>query len=137
MPWRHQFADHRLHCFHAWLVEIIKRAGRHVPVELRSVGGQSRLEIVEHLLRQAIWIRIGLHHQRRHRADDRSLHHSLFAAARQIAHHFAAAGRMADMDRVFQVEMFGHRGQVVGIMVEVVTIGDSGSIGRGRAYHEQ
>ena len=53
----------------------------------------------------------------------------------KVAHHLAAAGRMADMDRVFQVEMFRHRGQVVGVMIHVVAVGQSGSTGHGRAGH--
>ena len=44
--------------------------------------------------------------------------------AGEIAHHLAAAGGMADMDRVLQIEMRGHRREVVGIMVDVVAVAD-------------
>src|SRR3954469_11401667 len=42
----------------------------------------------------------------------------------EIAHYLAAAGRMADMDRIFQFEMVGNGLQIVGIVIEVVAIGD-------------
>src|SRR5260370_13007331 len=40
----------------------------------------------------------------------------------QIVRHLAAAGGMADMDGVFQVEMRRKSGQVVGVMVHIVAI---------------
>ena len=45
---------------------------------------------------------------------------------RQIVRHLAALGGVADMDRVFQVEMRRQSGQIVGIMVHVVAIGGLG-----------
>ena len=36
-------------------------------------------------------------------------------------HHLAAAGRMADVNRILQVEMIGDGLQIVGIMVHVVS----------------
>ena len=44
----------------------------------------------------------------------------------QIARHLAAAGGMADMDGVFQVEMRRQSGQVVGVMVHIVAVGGLG-----------
>src|ERR1700687_1607784 len=41
----------------------------------------------------------------------------------QIARYLAAAGGMADMDGVFQVEMRRKSGQVVGVMVHIVALG--------------
>src|SRR5438034_10851865 len=38
----------------------------------------------------------------------------------EIMHHLAAAGRMADVNRIPQVEMIGHGLQIVGIVVHVV-----------------
>ena len=43
---------------------------------------------------------------------------------REIAHNFAAAGRMTDVDRIFQTEVRCHRGEIVGVMIHVVPIGD-------------
>ena len=40
----------------------------------------------------------------------------------EITHHLAAAGRMADVNRILQVEMISDGLQIVGIVVEVVTI---------------
>ncbi len=39
---------------------------------------------------------------------------------RQIMHHLAAAGGMADVNRVLQIEMRRDRGQIIGIMIHVV-----------------
>ena len=38
-------------------------------------------------------------------------------------HHLAAAGGMADMDGVLQVEMRGDGREIVGIMIHVVAVG--------------
>jgi len=40
--------------------------------------------------------------------------------ARKVAHHLAAAGGVADVDRALQVEMRDQRGEVVGVMIHVV-----------------
>ena len=39
----------------------------------------------------------------------------------EIMHHLAAAGRMADVNRILQVEMIGDGLQIVGIVVHVVS----------------
>ena len=39
-------------------------------------------------------------------------------------HHLAAAGGMADVDRVRQTEVRRHRGEIVGVVIHVVTIRD-------------
>src|SRR6266480_2505786 len=44
----------------------------------------------------------------------------------QIARHLAAAGGMADMDGVFQVEIRRKSRQVVGVMVHIVALGGLG-----------
>src|SRR5205823_15013778 len=38
----------------------------------------------------------------------------------EIMHHLAAAGRMADVNRILEVEMIGHGLPIVGIVVHVV-----------------
>src|SRR5438874_2488095 len=40
--------------------------------------------------------------------------------AGEITYHLAATGRMADVNRILQVEMIGHGLQIVGIVVHVV-----------------
>ncbi|MGY4483291.1 hypothetical protein ACVWWR_002482 [Bradyrhizobium sp. LM3.2] len=39
-------------------------------------------------------------------------------------HDFAAAGGVADVDRILQVEMRRHRREIVGIVIHVVAVGD-------------
>src|SRR5438046_8815603 len=39
----------------------------------------------------------------------------------EITHHLAATGRMADVNRILQVEMVGDGLQIIGIMVHVVS----------------
>src|SRR6059058_2438679 len=39
----------------------------------------------------------------------------------EIMHHLAAAGRMADVNRILEVEMIGHGLQIVGIVVHLVS----------------
>src|SRR5439155_18820598 len=39
----------------------------------------------------------------------------------EIMHHLAAAGGMADVNRILQLQMIGHRLQIVGIVVHVVS----------------
>src|SRR5436309_6453472 len=39
----------------------------------------------------------------------------------EIMHHLAAAGRMADVNRVLEIEMIGDGLQIIGIMVHVVS----------------
>src|SRR5438105_9071405 len=39
----------------------------------------------------------------------------------EIMHHLAAAGRMADVNRILEVEMIDHGLQIVGIVVHVVS----------------
>ena len=39
-----------------------------------------------------------------------------------VAHDLAAAGRVADVHGVMEIEVLSHRSQVVGLMVHVVTI---------------
>src|SRR4029078_7680556 len=60
--------------------------------------------------------------QRRHSANDRRLRHALVAMTSEITHHLAAAGRVADVDRILEVEMIRDGLQIVGIVVHVVPV---------------
>src|SRR5947207_4845483 len=40
----------------------------------------------------------------------------------EIMHHLAAAGRMADVNRILEVEMIGYGLQIVGIVLHVVSV---------------
>ena len=112
--------------FRAGPVVAVERARRDVAIELRAIGRELRLKLVEHLLGQAAGIGRRLHHQRRHRADERRLRHPAFAVACQIVHDLAAAGGMADVNGVLQIEMRRQRREVVGIMIHVVAVAGLG-----------
>ncbi len=126
MPWRHQFSMMASDDSTPGLVEVVERARRQRPVELRTVRGQLRLQTVEHALGQAFRVGVGLHHQRRHRADEHGLGDPAFAVAAEVADHLAATGGVPDVNGVAQVQMLGQRGEVVGVVVEVVAVGRLG-----------
>ena len=79
--------------------------------------------IIKHLFGRPAGIGGSLHHQRRHRADDRSFRNPAFTVTSNVVHHFAAARRMADVYCILQVEMRGERRQVVGVVIHVVAVG--------------
>ena len=79
---------------------------REVLEKLRAVGHDAGAEPVEDLDRQAAGIGGGLEHERRDGADEDGLGDALGAVAADVAGDFAAAGGMADVDGVFQVELF-------------------------------
>ena len=54
------------------------------------------------------------------------LRHPALAVARDIARRLPAAGRMANVDGVAQIEVLGDRGGVGGVVVHVVTIAHLG-----------
>src|ERR1035437_4687288 len=87
-----------------------------VPQSWRDIG----TDTVEHLDRQPAGIGRRLEHQRGHGGDQHSLGHALRAVAADIAGNFAAAHRMADVDRVLHVERFDERREVIGEGVHIV-----------------
>ena len=97
-----------------------------VQVELRAVGAMSGAEAVEDVDRQAARIGGGLEHQRRHGVEEHGLGDASLGASRavaaDVAGDLAAAGRVADVDRVLQIERLDQRHQVVGIGVHVVAV---------------
>src|SRR5258708_38681154 len=101
-------------------VVTVERSRRYVVIKLGSVGGELRLKPVKHLFGEPAWISRRLHHQWRHRADDRRFCNPAFAVAGNVVHYFASAGRVADMHRFLKVEMCGQRRQVVSIMIHVM-----------------
>src|SRR3546814_3862758 len=56
------------------------------------------------------------------RSDQHRLGDALGAVAADVAGHLAAAGRMADEDRVFEVQMLDQRRQVVGVGIHLVAV---------------
>ena len=88
------------------------------------VGGELLPEAVECLDRQAARVDWSLHHDGRHGADEHQLGDAALAVARDVACCFAAAGRMADVDRVAQIEMRDDSGGVRRVVAHVVPIAD-------------
>ena len=103
-------------------VEAVEGSRRQGPVELGPVGGQLGLQVVEHALRQAAGVGVGLHHERRHRTDQHGLRDAALAVPGDVVHDLAATGGVSDVDGVVEVEMGGQRSQVVGVVVHVVTV---------------
>ena len=122
MPWRHQFRMTPSDTVAPGPVEAVERPGGDVAVELGAVEGGAFTEAVEHLDRQAAGVGVGLQHQRRHRADQHRLGHPAGAVPGDVAGDLAAAGRVADVHGVAQVEMLDHGRGVGGVGVHVVAV---------------
>ena len=123
MPWRHQLAMMASE-LHAWSIETVKWPFRQVAIELRAIGRELRLQAVEHFFWKAARIRRGLDHQRRYGTDQRGLRHPALAMPRQIVRDLATAGGMADVNRVFEIEMRCEGRKVIGIMIHVMAVAD-------------
>src|SRR5258705_3171505 len=99
--------DDRLRRFRARSVKAIEWSLRQVTIELRAIGRELRLQSVEHFFGKAAGIFLRLHHQRRHRADQRSLRHPAFAMPSQVMSHLAAASGMTNVHYLLQIKMRG------------------------------
>jgi hypothetical protein len=113
-----------LHAFRHFRVRPVVAVEWHADVqeELRTIGLHARAQLVEHRDGQARRISRGLQHQRWDSADHHGLGDAAGAVAADVARHLAAAGRMADMDRVPQAQSLDQRGKVVRIGVEGVAL---------------
>ena len=78
------------------------------------------LQTVEDLLREASGVGRRFHHQWRYRGNQHSLGGSALAMPCEIAHHFTSARRMADVDRVSQIEMGRQGREIVGVMIGTI-----------------
>jgi len=76
----------------------------------------------EHHHWQAARVRMRLQHPRRHRADEHSLGGARGSMTADIASGFAAARRMADVNRVFQVERCGEGSKIIGVGFHFVAV---------------
>src|ERR1700730_2953245 len=114
--------DDRLRGFGARPVETIERIRRQVEIELRAIGRELGLQSVEHFFGKAARIGRRLHHQRRHRADQRSLGHPAFAMPPQIMGDLAAAGGMTNVHGSLQIKMRRQSRKVIGIVIHVMTV---------------
>ncbi len=95
---------------------------RKFAIELRAIGRELRLKSVKYFFGKAAWIGRCLHHQRRHRADQGRLRHAALAVPPQIVRYLAAAGGMADVNGVLQIEMRRQSRKVVRIVIHVMAV---------------
>src|SRR5437660_2613010 len=114
--------DDRLGGFHARPVKAIQWPLRQVAIELRAIGRELRLQSIEYFFGKAAGIFLCLHHERRHRADQRSLRHPAFAMLSQIMRHLAATGGMTNVHGVFQIKMRSQSRKVCGVVIHVVAV---------------
>src|SRR5581483_7168099 len=90
--------------------------------ELRAVGDDRGTQLVERLDRETAGVGGRLQHQRGDGADKHGLGHAPGAVAADVAGDLAAAGGMADVDRVRQVELLHELRQVIGVGIKVVAV---------------
>ena len=112
--------DDRLRRLGARTVEAIERAGGNVAVELRAVGRHSRKPSNTSSGRppgfDSVWTMIG---------GTAPISTALATRLRRGGRRsgdLAAAGRVADVDGVLEIEVRGQRGQVVRVGVHVVPV---------------
>jgi hypothetical protein len=110
----------------------MERSARDIPVELCAMGGELLPEAVEDLDRQAARIGWRVHHDRRHYADDHQFGDTAVAVTGDLMRRFAAAGRMANVYCVAQIEMCDDGG-CSGPCRDHRPPGSSGHAGAGRA----
>jgi pimeloyl-ACP methyl ester carboxylesterase len=79
-------------------------------------------QLVELRQRRPGWIGGRLQHQRRNGADQHGLGDTLRPVPADVASDFAATGRVTDVDRVLQIEVFDERGKIVGVRIQVVAV---------------
>ena len=104
MPCRHQFAITASEASRP--AGCTRRTGRsRWRDRTRSIGGELLPEVVEHVDGQAARVGRRLHHDRRHGPDEHQLRDSPLAVAGDVPGDLAAAGRVADVDGVAQVEL--------------------------------
>ena len=80
------------------------------------------MKVIEDLLRQTIRIGIRLYHQRRDCTDEGGLRDTALAMLPQIMRYLTAAGGMADVNGVLQIEMRGQGRKIGGIVVHVMAL---------------
>ena len=108
--------------FCAGTVETVKRHGD-VLVELRAVISGAAAELIKNFHRHAVRIFFTFQKQRRNGTDQYGFGDAAFSVARDVTGDFAAAGGVADVHRVFQVELGGEFGDVRGVSIHVIADG--------------
>jgi hypothetical protein len=90
--------------------------------KLGAVIQHTLADAIEHIDRQTTGICRRLQHQRWNGADQNRLRYSFCAVATDVTGNFAAAGGVADVDHVAEVELLHKLCEVVGIGVHVVAV---------------
>src|SRR5215470_10684852 len=109
-------------------IEAVEGPGGHVPKKLRAIGEERRTESVEDVKRQTAGILRSLEHEGRYRADQNGLGDATFGPPRagavlaNVSGHLATPRRVADMDRILQLQLFDQGEQVGCIGVHVVAV---------------
>ena len=115
-------ADEALRDLRAWPVEAVEGPGGDIEEELRPVRRQRRPQPVEGLDGLAARVRRRFQHDRRDRTDQHRLGRAAFPVTGHVARHLAAAGGVADMDRVLEIEMSHQVGDVGRVGVHLVAV---------------
>ncbi|MNV47621.1 hypothetical protein D3C71_1394950 [compost metagenome] len=105
-------------------VEAVERATGNIQIKLRPVGRQLLAHVIEHLDWKTARVCRALDHDRRYRTNQNQLGHALVQLTMpgDIARRLPAAGRVADMHGVAQVQLLYQRGDVRRVVVHVVAI---------------
>jgi hypothetical protein len=90
---------------------------------MRPVRSRLFAKSIRHFDRRATGIHCSLDHERGNGIDKQGHGHAALRLTvfRNKARHLAATRRMADMDRIPQVEMLDHCRRLVRVMVHIVT----------------
>lgn len=92
---------------------------RDIATELGPIGGERRPEAIEHLWRNAVRIAFGTDHHRQHRANQHGLGNPARLSPSNITGDLVAARRMANMDRVPEIERLHQLGNVGRVCVHL------------------
>ena len=101
---------------------ITVEGGTEVSEELGAIGLNLGAESVEDFHRQARGVLVRLQHDGRHRTDEHGACDSAFAVLGDVAGDLAAAGGMAYVNRVREIEVVDEFSEIGGVGVEVVAV---------------
>src|SRR5262245_16997894 len=124
MPWCYQVWITPCDTFAPGRFEAVEGTAREIEVELCAVRRVFLPQAIQNLDGHAARIGCSLDHKRRYGPDQHQLGDAavLLAVAGDVPGRFAAAGGVADVDGIPQIEVLHHRGNIRGVMVHVVTI---------------
>src|SRR5258705_10066466 len=102
-------------------VVTIERQGE-ILVELRTMVGRTVTKSVEYFHRNAVRVLLRFQHARSNGADEYSFGDSPFSMLCDVADHLAAARRMTNVNRVFEIKRGDEFGNIGGIGVDVIAV---------------